>query len=425
MGNLVGVGSLSEQPVVSVPDPRLPVPLDTSPDAITAAADDFGHLVHKVPVAVARPSTASEVCDLVRYAEATGLAVRARGAGHSVAGQSQCDGIVCDVSLLNQVFEINDSSVSVGAGARWSAVLAAALARGLTPPVLTDYLELSVGGTLSAGGIGGASFIHGPQVDHVLELDVVTSSGELVTCSPLSRSEVFYGALAAQGRGGMITRAVIPLVPAPERVRRYKVTLPTAQAMISWQEQAAGPGQFGYLEGQIARDESGEWVYVAEAAAFDDAATVPGGGQVDVEEVSYLDFCQRMLPGVRLLAGSGDWYRPHPWFSVFLPAGLVADYVTEALGEPLLPVTLGPIPMLLYPLRRGLSPASGLRTPDGLFYSFSILRTVHDLPLFVNAALTQNALFTARARLAGANDYSISALPYSPGMPYEEPRVRP
>lgn len=402
-----------------VPGPRLPVPLSARPDVITAAADDFGHLVHTVPAFVAEPSTAGEVADLVRYADSTGLTVRARGAGHAVAGQAQCDGIVCDVAQLDRVFEIDDTSVSVGAGARWSAVLAATLARGLTPPVLTDYLELSVSGTLSAGGIGGASYIHGPQVDHVLELDVVTGDGAVVTCSPSLQADVFYGALGAQGRGGIITRAVIPLVPAPERVRQYKVTLPSVQAMTEWQTQATGSGQFGYLEGQIAQDEAGEWTYVAEAVAFQDVDVLPDSGQVEAEDLSYLDFCNRMLPGVRLLAGTGDWYRPHPWFSVFLPGGMVVEYVTEALGE-LLPATLGPIPMLLYPLRRGQEPAGGLKTPDGLFFSFSILRTVHDAPLLVNAALTHNALLAARARLAGAYDYSISALPYSPGMPYEE-----
>jgi cytokinin dehydrogenase len=420
------MGSISEQPVVSVPDPRLPVPLLASPDVLTAAAEDFGHLVHKVPAFVARPSTAGEVADLVRYADGAGLEVRARGAGHAVAGQSQCDGIVCDVSALDHVFEIGQSSVSVGAGARWSTVLAATLAHGLTPPVLTDYLELSVGGTLSAGGIGGASFIHGPQADHVLELDVVTAGGSVVTCSPTTEPDVFYGVLGKQGRGGIITRAVIPLVPAPERVRRYTVTLPDVYALTGWQTQAMLSGQFGYLEGQIAQDETGNWTYAAEAAAFQEADVPPvasGSGQVEIQELSYLDFCNRMLPGVRLLAGTGDWYRPHPWFSVFLPPGMVTGYVMEALGE-LLPVTLGPIPMLLYPLQRGPVPAPGLKTPDGIFYSFTILRTVRDMPMLVNAALGHNALLGMRARLAGANDYSITALPYSSGMPYEELDVR-
>ena len=85
-------------------------------------------------------------------------------------------------------------------GTRWRAVLAAAARKGLTPPVLTDYLDLSVGGTLSAGGIGGASHHHGPQADHILDLEVVTPAGEIITCAPSSRPDVFFGVLAGQGR---------------------------------------------------------------------------------------------------------------------------------------------------------------------------------------------------------------------------------
>ena len=65
----------------------------------------------------------------------------------------------------------------VGAGATWRAVLGATLARGLTPPVLTNYLGLSVGGTLAVGGIGGTSSRYGMQTDNVLALDVVTGDG--------------------------------------------------------------------------------------------------------------------------------------------------------------------------------------------------------------------------------------------------------
>ena len=411
-----------------MPEPRPAVPLHTSPEAITAAADDFGHLVHEVPAAVCRPRTAAEVADLVRYANAAGLAVRARGAGHSVAGQAQCQGVVCDLTSLDQVEEVGNGFVSVGGGARWSAVLAAALARGLTPPVLPDYLELTVGGTLAVAGLGGTSFTHGPQVDRVLELDVVTADGSVVTCSPVIRAEVFYAALATQGRGGIITRAVIPLIPAPERVRRYTVAQSGLDVMIACQERVVSSGRFGYVEGEIAADEAGSWTYTVGAAAFWSGSPpafdpgLSGSGPVRTEDLSYPEFCDRVLPEVQHLADTGDWYRPHPWFNVFLPRQLVAEYVTEALSE-MMPLALGPIPMLLYPLRRGPVPVPGLKTPDGMFYAFSVLRTVHDNPVLLHAALTHNALLAARARVAGANDYS-SALPDCPGMPYGQPMSR-
>ena len=45
----------------------------------------------------------------------------------------------------------------------------AALARGLTQPVMVDAPILTVGGTLSVGGTGEMSYRYGNQVDNVLE----------------------------------------------------------------------------------------------------------------------------------------------------------------------------------------------------------------------------------------------------------------
>lgn len=64
--------------------------------------------------------------------------------------------------------------VDVGGEQLWIDVLRACLDEGLAPVSWTDYLYLTVGGTLSNGGISGQAFRHGPQICNVTELDVVT-----------------------------------------------------------------------------------------------------------------------------------------------------------------------------------------------------------------------------------------------------------
>lgn len=64
----------------------------------------------------------------------------------------------------------------VGGEKTWIDVLRAGLDYGLAPVSWTDYLYLSVGGTLSNGGISGQAFLHGPQISNVLELDVITGT---------------------------------------------------------------------------------------------------------------------------------------------------------------------------------------------------------------------------------------------------------
>ena len=126
---------------------------------------------------------------------------------------------------------LHDTSLrSVEAGATWSKVLSATLPRGLTPPVLTNYLELSVGGALAVGGIGGTTFRYGMQTDNVIELSVVTGDGRELVCSASSNSDLFDAV-----RGGGLepgdrltvwpaTREVSrPVKPVVQRTREMKI----------------------------------------------------------------------------------------------------------------------------------------------------------------------------------------------------------
>ena len=71
---------------------------------LQSAADDFGHVVHKKPVAVLRPGDAQDIAKLVQFANREGLKVAMRGQGHSFFGQTQVEGgVVIDSSSLNAV----------------------------------------------------------------------------------------------------------------------------------------------------------------------------------------------------------------------------------------------------------------------------------------------------------------------------------
>ena len=51
-----------------------------------------------------------------------------------------------------------------------------------------------------------------------------TGTGDFVTCSPEKNTNLFYAVLGGLGQFGIITRARIPLEPAPKRVRTYKLS---------------------------------------------------------------------------------------------------------------------------------------------------------------------------------------------------------
>src|SRR6266571_6044744 len=147
------------------------------------------------------------------------LRVVLRGRGHSQYGQTQAEnGIVIDSGNLNNI-QVGPEGVDAQPGAFWANVATLTLAKGLTPPVFpATCLALSVGGTLSVGGIGNTSHHYGAQVDTVTEVDVVTGDGRLVTCSPNRESELFNMVLGGLGQCGIIVRSRIRLIPAPSYV---------------------------------------------------------------------------------------------------------------------------------------------------------------------------------------------------------------
>src|SRR5690606_17413135 len=177
---------------------------------------DFGGIVERSPARVVRPGSAGEVADAVREAAARGLRAVPRGLGHSTHGQSLTTGVSLDLRGLTGT-EVHGRRAVAAAGTSWREVLAATLPHGLTPPVLTDHLDLTVGGTISAGGVAGTSHVHGTLADNVLSLDVVVD-GEILTCSPSLRPGLFDAVRGGLGEYGVITAAALRLVPAPERV---------------------------------------------------------------------------------------------------------------------------------------------------------------------------------------------------------------
>ncbi|KAL2251092.1 UNVERIFIED_CONTAM: Cytokinin dehydrogenase 1, partial [Sesamum indicum] len=154
-------------------------------DSIKKASNDYGNIVHEIPSAVLFPSSVKEISCLVRSSNERSppFTVAARGRGHSVRGQAMArGGVVVDMTALNKTRsrirvsgkESSGFYADVGAEQLWIDVLRATLKRGLAPVSWTNYLYLSVGGTLSNAGISGQTFQRGPQINNVLELDVIT-----------------------------------------------------------------------------------------------------------------------------------------------------------------------------------------------------------------------------------------------------------
>ena len=393
---------------------------------LTNAADDFGHLVHHRPHAVLQPGSIGDIAVMLRFCDSHRIAAAARGQGHATFGQAQVSGgLVIDMSTLDAV-EVSAGQVSVQAGARWSAVLNATLPTGQTPPVLTDYLELSVGGTLSAGGVGGASHHFGAQVDNVAELEVVTGTGKRLTCSATRRPELFRAALAGLGQCAVVVRATLPLLPANPSVRHYVLFYPSVQALTADQRRVVRGGRFSFVEGEVQPIPNGSagWQYFLEAAAYydgappDDAALIGDlsyeRGTEQITDLGYFDFLDRLAPAVAFLQSTGEWFDPHPWWNVFLPGSVTDEFVPGVLAA-LDPADIGASGViLLYPLRRPAAAAPLLRMPDeDLVFVFSLLKTAapDTGAIGADAMISANRLLYEQVRDLGGYQYPVGSIP--------------
>lgn len=190
------------------------------------AGKDFGGLHSIPPLGFVRPTGADDVATVIKSAvQSTNLTVAARGNGHSINGQAMADGgLVLDMRAMEDHFRVVTMSngmsyADVSGGALWEDVLKRCVSGyGLAPRSWTDYLSLTVGGTLSNAGVSGQAFRYGPQISNVAELEVVTGKGETVICSEIENSDLFFAVLGGLGQFGIITRARVLLQPAPDMV---------------------------------------------------------------------------------------------------------------------------------------------------------------------------------------------------------------
>ncbi len=412
----------------TIPIPSLDGMLVEAGPLLAEAADDFGHIVSRTPLAVLIPGSIHDIKKLVKLARKHGLRVGGMsmiGNTHSTHGQSQVDaGVVIEMAALCEIHEINAHDAWVDAGVRWLERLEATVPLGKSPPTLTDSLDLSVGGTLSVGGIGGQAFRHGLQVDNILELQVVTGRGEVVTCSPTHRADLFEAVRAGLGQFAIIVRARVRLVDVPAMARTYSAVYPSAASLTADQVTLIQDGRFDYVEGAAFPDGAGGWLFALEAVKYFDLAAPPDDtamlaglsflpGSQSSSDASYFDFANRLAPTVAFLKSIGVWSLPHPWLNLFLPGGQAAAFVQDTLASTTVD-DVGQGPILLYPFRRNVATAQFLPLPgDDVVFLLAMLRnSLPFIPGHLATQLQQNRDIYEAARSLGSTQYAIGSIPF-------------
>jgi FAD/FMN-containing dehydrogenase len=123
-----------------------------------------------------------------------------------------------DVSGLTGVLQVDPASrtADVAGMCTYENLVAATLPHRLTPLVVPQLKTITLGGAVSGLGIEAASFRNGLPHESVLELEVLTGAGDIVTTTP--GDELFAGFPNSYGSLGYATRVRIELEPVRSHV---------------------------------------------------------------------------------------------------------------------------------------------------------------------------------------------------------------
>lgn len=391
--------------------------------SLKLAAEDFGHLRHLRPIAILEPGSDDDVIRMVNFAREQGIKIGPRGSGHNTFGQSLVEaGIVISMSALKRPPVFGPDRVEVSSGMPWREVLAETLKRGLRPPVLTHNLGLSVGGTLSVGGIDGGSYRHGAQVDNVLELKVVTGGGKLEACSPAQLPELFNAVLAGQGQCGIILRATLRLIPAPTHTLFFQLLYRDLPNMLAEERFLIADGRFDRISAHILPSSAGGWQYFMQLGVNFTAPNAPDKdsmldglhhlrGFERTFSLPYFEIADRGSQHFAELTANGRIHLPHPWFDTFIPDSAVDEFGMEVLNS-IDPAELeADFPIEFYPFYTARCTRPLFRLPDEpVAFLLDVMSTYSNRDTAMKI-VERNRRFFERSRDMGSKHYAITAIP--------------
>ena len=183
---------------------------------------------------VVLPSSSSEVAQVVRICNSAGIPITPQGGNTGmVGGAVPDDGIVLSTERLNKVrdLDVENATITVESGCLLADVQSAAAEAGfLFPLTLASEGSCRIGGNIATNAGGNNTVRYGNTREQVLGLEVVMPDGRIWNgLRALRKDNTGYDLkhlfIGAEGTLGVITAAVLSLVPMPlDRVTALAAT---------------------------------------------------------------------------------------------------------------------------------------------------------------------------------------------------------
>ncbi len=215
----------------------------TDPQAQAPYLVEMRDMFHGRTAAVLRPGTVGEVARILALANETSTAIVPQGGNTGlVGGQIPRDGeIVLSLNRLDRIRDVDPVSNTItceaGVTLQRAREAAAAVDR-LYPQLLPSEGTCTIGGNLSTNAGGTAALAYGIARSHALGLEVVLPDGRVLNdLNKLKKDNTGYDLknlfIGAEGTLGVITAAVLRLIPRPRSVETAFVGVPSAEAALA------------------------------------------------------------------------------------------------------------------------------------------------------------------------------------------------
>jgi glycolate oxidase len=187
---------------------------DTHDEALTAEP--------VVPLAVVRPSTTAEVAAVLKAADDARVPVTARGSGTGMSGAClpRADGIVVAFDRMKAIVEVDvDNHMAVvQPGVTLHELDEALQPLGLVYPVFPGENSASLGGNVNTNAGGMRAVKYGVTRHHVLGLEAVLPSGEVIrtggkVVKATSGYDLTQLIIGSEGTLALVTEVILKLTP--------------------------------------------------------------------------------------------------------------------------------------------------------------------------------------------------------------------
>ncbi|MHA1732730.1 MAG: FAD-binding oxidoreductase [Promethearchaeota archaeon] len=219
------MAGLNPKFVEALADSLGPGNVTTDPVELYVYATDASFRV-ALPGVVAKPGSTRDVVEVVNACQEWGVSLTPRGAATSFAGQALnlTGGLVLDMRRMDALLELDtkDRVVRAQPGINYGKLNAALRRHGyFFPPEPGSADMCTLGGMVANNASGLGSVKYGPTRQHVLDLEVVLASGEVVhTGSRCMKSASTYDltqlVVGSEGTLGVITEVTLKVTPEPK-----------------------------------------------------------------------------------------------------------------------------------------------------------------------------------------------------------------